>query len=65
MERTKVELKCKSYDKIIKLIKMLFDEYVVLSYELEQVFEGAESYYRARIIYEEFPFQLGEDIYGR
>lgn len=56
MERTKVELKCKSYNKIIKLIKMLFDEYVVLSYELEQVFEGAENYYRARIVYEEFPF---------
>jgi hypothetical protein len=56
MEKTKVELKCKSYDKVIKLIKMLFDEYVVLSYELEQVFERDESYYRARIIYEEFPF---------
>lgn len=56
MERTKVELKCKSYDKIIKLIKMLFDEYVVLSYELEQAFEGNESYYRTKIVYEEFPF---------
>lgn len=56
MEKTKVELKCKSYDKVIKLIKMLLDEYLVLSYELEQVFEGAESYYRARIVYEEFPF---------
>lgn len=50
------EIKSESYTKISRLIQYLMEEYLVEGIQIERVEAAGKNYYKAKLVYREFPF---------
>ena len=50
------EIKSESYPKLSRLIAYLMEEYLVEDIQVERVEAAGKNYYKAKLVYREFPF---------